>query len=101
MQHFISYKKLPIRKKEENISIYIGRVLGYQYPVNLRKNKPRFFVEYLATHPEYETGKNSFFVEGIRFKSHYKSNKAKFSKALKPYGYTVEEVIRKNPSYKN
>ena len=96
--YFVSYKKLPIRKKDEDGSVYMGRVLGYQYSVNTKKNRPRYFVRYNALS---DKDKIHIYSEGIRFKSHYKSNKEKFAKALKPYGYTVEEVIKKNPRYKN
>ena len=96
--YFVSYKKLPIRKKDEDGSVYTGRVLGYQYSVNTKKNRPRYFVQYWALS---DKDKIHIYSEGIRFKSHYKSNKAKFAKALKPYGYAVEEVINKNPKYKN
>lgn len=96
--YFVSYKKLPIRKEEESDSAYTGRLLGYQYPVDLHNTKPKYFVRYSAL-----IDKDEFLIysEGIKFKSRYKSNKAKFSKALKPYGYTVEEYIKKNPRYKN
>ena len=96
--YFVSYKKIPIRKKDENIYVYIGRVLGYQYAIDIENTIPRYFVKYYALSDKEDI---DFFSEGIRFKSHYKSNKEKFSKALKPYGYTVKEVIKKNPKYKN
>jgi DNA-directed RNA polymerase subunit N (RpoN/RPB10) len=96
--YFVSYKKLPIKKKGENDHIYTGRILGYQNPIDVSNSKPRYFIGYYAIS---ENEKLHFYSEGIRFKNHYKSNKAKFSKALKPYGYTIEEVIKKNPRYKN
>jgi len=96
--YFVSRKKLPVRKTEEDSQIYTGRILGYQNPVNFRTQLARYFVHYWAINGE---DKIDFYAEGIIFKSRYKSNKEKFAKALKPYGYTVEEEIKKNPKYKS
>jgi len=96
--YFVSRKKLPVRKTEENYQIYIGRILGYQNPINFITQPARYFVNYWAINGE---DKIDVYSEGIIFKSRYKSNKEKFAKALKPYGYTVEEEIKKNPKYKS
>lgn len=98
--YLIHIKKLPKRGEDDTLTYYIGKCLGYSYPMKtlIRDWNYETSVRYWL----YINNKKYFiFAQILKFKSQLKSKLNDFNEVANKLGYRVEEEITRRKRNKN